>query len=112
MSLRIKKGDNVLVISGDPTRSKGLRGQVLAINTKKNTAIVEGVNVRKKHEKARGQNQPGGIVDREMPIPLSKLMLVETGGKGRAARFGTKTDEKGNKVRVLKIKDEQREITV
>jgi large subunit ribosomal protein L24 len=112
MSLRIKKGDTVLVISGDPTRSKGLRGQVLAVFPKKGTAIVEGVNVRKKHMKARSQAQPGGIIDREMPIPLSKLMLAESGGKGRAARFSIKTDEKGAKVRVLKIKNEPKEITV
>jgi large subunit ribosomal protein L24 len=110
MSLRIKKGDTVLVISGDPTRSKGMRGHVLSVNPKKGTALVEGVNVRKKHMKARSQEQPGGIIEREMPIPLSKLMLVDDGG--RAARFGVKTDEKGNKVRVLKLKGASKEVTV
>ena len=109
MSLRIKRDDTVLVLSG---KDKGARGRVLSVDPKKGTAIVEGVNIIKKHQKARSQEQPGGILEREAPLPLCKLMLVEPGGKGRAARFGTKVDEQGNKVRVLKIRDEAKEITV
>jgi large subunit ribosomal protein L24 len=82
------------------------------VDPKKGTAIVEGVNIVKKHQKARSQEQPGGIMEQEAPIPLCKLMLVEPAGKGRAARFGTKIDEQGNKVRVLKICGEAKEITV
>lgn len=109
MSLRIKRDDTVLVLSG---KDKGARGRVLSVDPKKGTAIVEGVNIIKKHQKARSQEQPGGIIEREAPLPLCKLMLVEPGGKGRAARFGVKVDEQGNKVRVLKIRDEAKEITV
>jgi large subunit ribosomal protein L24 len=109
MSLRIKRDDMVLVLAG---RDKGARGKVLSVDPKKGTAIVEGVNIIKKHQKARSQEQPGGIMEREAPLPLCKLMLVEPAGKGRAARFDVKVDEKGNKTRVLKIRDENKEITV
>ena len=109
MSLRLRRDDLVIVLSG---RFKGVKGRVLAIQPKKNTAIVEGVNIIKKHEKARSQEQPGGIIEKEPPIALCKLMLVENGGKGRAARFGVKYDDKGNKTRVLKLRDQSKEVTV
>ena len=109
MSLRIKRDDTVVVLSGS---YKGVRGRVLNVDPQKGTAIVEGVNMVKKHQKARSQNDPGGIIEREAPIGLAKLMLAEAGPKGRAARFATKTDEHGQKVRVLKLKGEAKEITV
>lgn len=109
MSLRIKRDDMVLVLSGS---DKGARGRVLSVDPKKGTAIVEGVNIIKKHQKARSQDKPGGILEREAAIRLCKLILTEPGSKGRAARFKTKVDEQGNKVRVLKIHGETKEITV
>ena len=109
MSLRIKHGDTVVVLSG---KDKGARGRILSVEPKKGMAIVEGVNIIKKHQKARSQDKPGGIMEREAPLPLCKLMLCESGGKGRAARFGVKVDAAGNKTRVLKIRDEAKEITV
>lgn len=109
MSLRIKRNDMVLVLSGS---HKGSKGRVLAVNPQKRTAIVEGVNTVKKHQKARSQTDQGGIVEKEAPIALSKLMLVEPGAKGRAARFASKIDEHGQKVRVLKIQGEAKDITV
>lgn len=109
MSLRIKKDDMVLVISG---RYKGARGRVLSVDPKAAKAIVEGVNIVKKHQRARSQEQPGGIMEQEAPIALCKLMLVEEGGQGRSARFATKIDANGAKVRVLKIKGEAKEVTV
>ena len=109
MALHIKRDDMVLVISG---RNKGARGRVLAVEPKKGTAIVEGINMIKKHQRARSQDKPGGIVEKEAPIQLSKLMLAEPAGKGRAARFGVRKDDKGNKIRVLKIKGETKEVTV
>lgn len=112
MSLRIKKGDLVTVIAGSVEKGQGRTGRVLAIFPSKGTAIVEGINMVKKHQKARSQTEPGGIIEKEAPVAMSKLMLAETGGKGRAGRFAVKTDPKGNKVRVLKIKDETKEITV
>lgn len=109
MSLRIKREDMVIVISG---RYKGARGRVLAVQPKKGTAIVEGVRMMKKHQKPRSQQDPGGIVEMEAPIDLSNLMLCESGAKGRAARFGIKNDDQGNKVRVLKLGTEGKDVTV
>jgi large subunit ribosomal protein L24 len=75
-------------------------------------AVVEGVNVIKKHQKPRSQNDQGGIIEREAPIRMSKLMLVEPGGKGRAGRFRAGRDEQGNKIRILKIKGETKDVVV
>ncbi len=108
MALRIKRDDTVLVLSG---KNKGARGRILAVYPKKGTAVVEGVNIIKKHQKARGQNEPGGIIEKEAPLPLGKLMLVEPKGE-RAARFGVGEDAQGNKVRVLKLKGESKDIVV
>ena len=109
MSLSIKRDDMVLVLSG---KYKGVRGRVLAVLPKKGSAIVEGVKMIKKHQKPRSQQDPGGIIEKEAPIDLSKLMLVESGAKGRAARYGIKVDEHGNKIRVLKLRDSTKEVTV
>ncbi|MCL5271600.1 MAG: 50S ribosomal protein L24 [bacterium] len=111
MSLRIKKGDLVVVLAGRH-QDKGVRGRVLRVLPEKGTAIVEGVHIVKKHQKARSQTDQGGIIEREAPIPLCKLMLVESGGQGRAGRFATKVDAQGNKIRVLKLRGETKEITV
>lgn len=108
MSLRIKKNDMVMVISGnqsEPRQMKGVVGRVLSVSPKKGNAIVEGANIITKHQKARTQQEQGGIVKREAPIPLCKLMLVDN--KGRAARFGVRVTDKGEKQRVLKIKGEK-----
>jgi len=111
MSLRIKKGDMVVVLSGRH-QDKGARGRVLAVMPKKGTAIVEGVRMMKHHQKARGQNKQAGIVEKETPIALCKLMLAEPGGQGRAARIRIKRQPDGTKVRVLKLRDQTKEITV
>ena len=111
MGLRIKKGDVVVVLSGRH-QDKGARGRVLAVMPKKGTAIVEGVRMMKHHKKARSQQQPAGIIEKEAAIPLSKLMLAEPGSQGRAARFGTKVGKDGKKVRVLKLDSGGKEIVV
>ena len=111
MSLRIKKGDLVVVLAGRH-QDKGAKGRVLRVLPKKDAAIVEGVRIVKKHQKARSQTDQGGIIEKEALIPLCKLMLVEAGGQGRAGRFATKTDAQGNKIRVLKLRGETKEITV
>jgi large subunit ribosomal protein L24 len=104
MGLKIKKGDIVMVISGNdrPRQGKVVRGRVLAVNPRKGNALVEGVNVATKHMKAKSQDKPGGIVHQEAPIPLSKLMLVDPKAPDVASRFGTVTDDQGNKTRRLK----------
>lgn len=109
MSLKIRKGDFVTVLSG---RDKGARGRVLSVNAKNDTAVVEGVHRVKKHQRPRSQNDPGGIIEREAPIAICKLMLCEEGGQQRAARFATEVDEKGNKIRVLKLRNTDKKVVV
>jgi len=85
--LHIKKGDQVIVISGS---SKGVQGEVKEIMPKKYRAIVEGVNIVKKHTKPTA-DQPGGINEVESPIHLSNLALIDP-KSGKATRVGRKKD--------------------
>ena len=94
--LHVKVGDTVKVISGT---SKGSEGKVLGIDRKKNRAIVEGVNIVKKHVKPSASNPQGGIEETEAGIHISNIMLVVN---GVASRVGRKHDENGNLVRFLK----------
>ncbi|MGH9833616.1 MAG: 50S ribosomal protein L24 [Blastocatellia bacterium] len=95
--LRIKKNDQVIVISG---RDKGKRGRVIEVLTKKGKVIVEGVNILKHHERPNRQRGiAGGIVEREAPINASNLMLLEG---GRPVRVGYQVLQDGRKVRVSK----------
>ncbi len=96
--LRIKKGDNVLVIAGN---SKGQSGRVLVINKEKERAIVEGVNLISKHTKPSADNPKGGIVKQESPVHISNLMVTDKAGT--PSRVGKREDEKtGKSVRYLK----------
>ncbi len=83
---KIKKGDTVKVIAG---RSKNTEGKVIAVNRKKHTLLVEGVNMITKHTKPSMQNQQGGIVHQEGPIDISNVMYVH---KGQPTRIGFKMD--------------------
>lgn len=94
--LKIKKGDNVVVLSGS---SKGTQGSVLKVYPEKAKAIVEGVNVIKKHTKPNAQNPQGGIVETEAPIYVSKLALVDSSGKPTKVKYEVKD---GKKVRIAK----------
>ena len=94
--LKIKKGDNVVVLSGS---SKGTKGSVLKVYPEKAKAIVEGVNMIKKHTKPNAQNPQGGIVETEAPIYVSKLALVDSTGKPTKVKYEVKD---GKKVRVAK----------
>jgi large subunit ribosomal protein L24 len=93
MPRHIKKGDTVMVLSGN---ERGATGTVLRILTKTDRVIVQGVNVRAKHLKPTQANPQGGIVRREMPIHMSKVNPV-VDGKPTRVRFQTKS---GSKTRV------------
>ncbi|GAA4280857.1 50S ribosomal protein L24 [Gaetbulibacter aestuarii] len=80
---KIKTGDTVRVIAGD---HKGSEGKVLEVLTAKNKAIVEGINLVKKHTKPSTQNPQGGIVEKEAPIHVSNLSLLTK--KGETTRVG------------------------
>lgn len=90
--LHIRKGDNVMIISGE---SKGQQGKVLVVDAKNRTAIVEGVKMVTKHAKPDAKNPDGGIIKKEAPIHISNLMIID--GSGEPTRVGRKTDEKTNK---------------
>ena len=96
MAQRIKKDDEVIVISG---RDKGAKGRVLKVILDKDQVIVEGVGRVKKHQKPNQKNPQGGIIEKDLPIHVSKVMLVDPeSGKGTRVRAGKDSD--GNKVRV------------
>jgi large subunit ribosomal protein L24 len=94
--MKLKKGDTVVVIAG---KDKGKEGEVVQVMPTANKVIVNGVNTAKKHSKARKSNQQGGIIDRDMPIDASNVMLVH---KGKPTRVGYKIQPDGTKVRVAK----------
>lgn len=95
--LKIKSGDNVIVTAGD---HKGTEGKVMRVLIEKNKAIVEGVNLVKKHEKPSAANPQGGITEKEAPIHISNLSLVDP-NSGAATRVGLKMED-GKKVRFAK----------
>ena len=98
--LKIKTGDTVRVIAGD---HKGSEGKVLSVFSDKNKAIVEGVNMIKKHMKPNAQNPQGGIVEKEAAIQISNLSLFNS--KGETTRVGYKVED-GKKVRFTKKSNE------
>ena len=67
----------------------------------KNTVIVEGVNLAKKHQRPQGENQPGGIIDKDMPMHVSNVAILSP-KDGKPTRIGFKFLEDGTKVRVCK----------
>ncbi len=95
--MRIKKGDNVQVLSGN---DKGKTGEVLEVIPKEDKIVVKGVNVRKKHVKARKQGDESGIISVECAIPSSKVNVV-CPKCGKVTRVGYSV-EKEEKVRVCK----------
>ncbi len=97
---RIKKGDKIRVICGN---NMGQEGIVLSINTKDQTAIIEGVNVRKKHTKPSAQTQDeGGIKTKEVGIQLSNLALVAPKSATGVSKIKYATNKEGKKVRIAK----------
>ena len=95
--MRIKKGDTVQVLSGN---DKGKTGEVLEVMPKTNKIVVKGVNIRKKHVKARKQGEESGIISVECAIHSAKVNVV-CPKCGKATRIGY-VEEKGEKVRVCK----------
>jgi len=96
---KIKRGDIVQVIKGD---DKGKKGKVLKIFPIENRAIVEGINLVKKHRRKTREDQQGGIVSIEAPITVANLMLL-CKHCGRAVRVGFKTLSDGTKSRFCKV---------
>lgn len=96
--MKIRKNDNVLVIAG---KDRGKKGKVRFAYPKKQKVIVEGVNFIKKHSKARGAARQAGIIDLEVPLHVSNVMLV-CDKCNKPTRIGFRTLEDGRKVRFCK----------
>ena len=99
--MHVKTKDTVIVISG---KDKGKKGKITAAFPKLNRVTVEGVNMVTKHQKARNQAQPGGIIHKELPIDASNLM-VKCPKCGKATRLSHKvtheTNDQGKQVRKM-----------
>jgi large subunit ribosomal protein L24 len=99
---KIRKGDEVVVIAG---KDKGRRGTVLRVYPDERV-LVEGVNVAKKHQRPNpNMGVPGGIVDREMPLHISNVMVYNPQTK-KGDRIGIRTLEDGSRVRYFKSNQE------
>ena len=92
---RIKRGDQVVVVAG---KDKGQTGRVLRVLPAKRQVIVEGVRRVRRHQRPVG-DQPGGILDKEMPIDISNVALWDA-AEGRKVKVGYRTLDDGRKVRV------------
>ena len=100
---KIKKNDEVIVLTG---KSKGVRGKVLRVLTKRDSVIVEGANLVKKHVKPNpNANKPGGIIEREAPLHISNVAIFNPVTK-KADRVTFKTLNDGKKVRIFKSNEE------
>jgi large subunit ribosomal protein L24 len=100
VTVKIKKGDTVVVISG---RDRGQKGRVIAAYPRLDKVLVEGVNRVKKHTRIRTTQRgakTGGIVTQEAPIHVSNVMVVDSDGK--PTRVGYRVDDNGSKVRVAR----------
>ena len=97
MTMKIKKGDRVKVLSG---KDRGKEGEVMRALPGQDKVIVEGVNRVKKNQRQTRATMQGGIIDKDMPLPVSSVAVVcSTCG---ATRIGFRVDDQGRKVRVCK----------
>jgi large subunit ribosomal protein L24 len=98
--LKIKKGDQVLVIAG---KDRGKRGKVLRVDRQRARVVVEGVNMIKRHTRPNPRaGVQGGIVEREAPIHISNVMVISP-NSGKPSRVGIKVLEDGRRVRYAKV---------
>ena len=101
MSSKIKKGDNVMVVTG---KDKGKTGEVLSVLPAKERLLVRGVNIVKRHTKP-SQTAPGGIVERESTVHVSNVALIDP-TSNKATKIGFRILEDGRKVRFSKSSSE------
>lgn len=102
MAAKIRKNDTVFIMAG---KDKGKQGKVSRVIPRAQRVVVEGVNIIKRHQRARGAVQQAGIIEEEAPIHSSNVMLVCSKCE-RAVRVGFRFLEDGSKVRVCKRCDE------
>ena len=97
MAMKIKKGDRVRVLTG---KDRGKEGEVMRAIPSQGKVIVEGINMVKKNQRQTRATMQGGIIDKDMPVPISSVAVVcSTCG---ATRVGFRFDEQGRKIRVCR----------
>jgi large subunit ribosomal protein L24 len=101
--VNIRKGDTVMVITGE---SKGQKGRILEVDRNKYKAIVEGVNMVSKHTKPNSKAPQGGIIRKEAPVHISNLMLLDP-ASGKPTRVGKRLNDKNKLVRYSKKSGEE-----
>jgi large subunit ribosomal protein L24 len=101
--LHIKKGDQVMVITGE---SKGQKGRILEVNREKSRALVEGINMVSKHTKPNAKAPQGGIIKKEATVHITNLMLIDP-TSGKPTRVGKKLNDKNKLVRYSKKSGEE-----
>jgi large subunit ribosomal protein L24 len=94
--MKLKKGDTVEVITG---KDKGKQGEISHVFPNADKVIINGVNTASKHQRATRANDQGGIIEKDLPIHVSNVMLVH---KGKKVRIGYDTRDDGTKVRVAR----------
>lgn len=97
-TVKIRKGDRVRVLTG---KDRGKEGVVMRVLPSENKVIVEGVNVAKKHQKARSATSQGGIIDKDMPLPVPNVAVLSP-SDGKPTRIGYKVLDDGSKIRICR----------
>ena len=95
--MKIKKGDTVQIVTG---KDKGKTGRIIKVLTDKKRVVVEGLNLINKHQRPTQENPQGGIIEKELSIHQSNLMLLD---KNNPTKVGFKITDKGKKVRINKF---------
>ncbi len=96
--LKLRKGDRVRVLTG---KDRGKEGEIMRAIPREGKVIVEGVNVAKKHQRPTQATQQGGIIDKDMPLPVSNVALV-CPSCHRPTRVGYRFDSSGDKIRICR----------
>jgi large subunit ribosomal protein L24 len=96
--MKIRKGDRVVVLQG---KDRGKEGTVTFAFPADDRVIVDGVNIAKKHQKPTRSTQQGGIIDKEMPVPVSSVAIV-CPACGKPTRVGHRFERDGTKVRICR----------
>ncbi len=100
--MKLKKGDNVIVITG---KDKGKKSKILRVLVNENKVIVEGVNMMKKHQRPRKSNEKGSMMDIAMPLNASNVMILDP-KSGAGSRIGMKIVG-GKKVRIARKSNQE-----
>jgi large subunit ribosomal protein L24 len=103
-NLRLKKGDQVKIITGS---FKGKIGKIVAVLPKENAVKVEGINLIKRHVKPNMLQPQGGIIDKHVAIDASKVAILQTGKKDTTSRVGYIVKKDGSKARVFKTTNKE-----